>query len=78
MELVLIALIVLAVLALSGWGYGRYSARPVVVTDVAAAPAAGPSPIITFIGVIGLLALVAFVVLWATGWDFGFRAVPPR
>ena len=78
MDLLLIALIVVAVLALSGWGYGYYSARPVVVSDTAAAPAAGPSPIVTMIGVIGLIALVAFIVLWATGWNFGFQAVPPR
>jgi hypothetical protein len=77
-DLLLILLIVLAVLALSGWGYGYYSARPVAVTDMAAVPASGTSPIIHMIGVIGLLALVAFVVLWATGWDFGFRAIPPR
>jgi hypothetical protein len=77
-SLLLIILIVVAVLALGGWGYGYYGARPVAVTDVAAAPAAGPSPIITFIGVIGLLALIAFIVLWATGWNFGFEAIPPR
>jgi hypothetical protein len=74
MSLLLIILIVVAVLALSSWGYGYYSARPVVVTDTAA-PAAGPSPIIS---VIGLLALIAFFVLWAFGgWHFGFQAVPP-
>lgn len=77
MSLLLIILIVVAVLALSSWGYGYYSARPVVVTDTAA-PAAGPSPIISVIGVIGLLALIAFFVLWAFGgWHFGFQAVPP-
>ena len=78
MDLLLIILIVVAVLSLGGWGYGYYASRPVAVTDVAAAPAAGPSPIISVIGVIGLLALIAFIVLWATGWDFGFQAVPPR
>jgi hypothetical protein len=76
MSLLLIILIVVAVLALGGWGYGYYAARPVAVTDVAA-PAAGPSPIVSVIGVIGLLALIAFFVLWATGWNFGFQAVPP-
>jgi hypothetical protein len=45
----------------------------------AAAPAAGPSPIISFIGILGLLALVAFLVLWGiAGWTFDFRAIPPR
>ena len=61
MNLLLIILIVVAVLALSGWGYGYYAARPVAVTDVAVAPDAGPSPLIHLIGVLGLLALVAFI-----------------
>jgi MYXO-CTERM domain-containing protein len=78
MDLLLIILIVVAVLALSGWGYSYYGARPVAVTDVSAAPASGPSPLIHLIGVLGLLALVAFIVLWATGWHFGFQAMPPR
>jgi hypothetical protein len=78
MDLLLIALIVVAVLALSGWGYGYYGARPVAVTDATAAPEAGPSPLIHLLGLLGLLAIVAFIVLLATGWDFGFRAVPPR
>jgi hypothetical protein len=78
MDLLLIILIVVAVLALSGWGYGYYGARPVAVTDAAVAPDAGPSPLVHLIGVLGLLALVAFIVLWATGWHFGFQAMPPR
>jgi hypothetical protein len=79
MSLLLIILIVVAVIALSGWGYGYYGARPVAVTDAAVAPDAGPSPLIHLIGVLGLLALVAFVVLWAIGgWHFGFQAVPPQ
>ena len=35
--MLLILLIVVAILALGGWGYGYYSARPVAVTD-------GPRP----------------------------------
>ena len=78
MSILLIVLIVLAVIALSGWGYGTYYAsRPVVVSDTAG-PATGGSPLLTLIGVLGLLALVAFIVLWATGWRFGFEAIPPR
>jgi hypothetical protein len=77
-DILLILLIVVAVIALSGWGYGTYYAsRPVVVSD-AAAPATGGSPLITLIGFLGLIALVAFVVMWATGWRFGFEALPPR
>jgi hypothetical protein len=78
MDILLIILIVVAVIALSGWGYGTYYAsRPVVVSDTAA-PATGGSPLITLIGFLGLIALVAFVVMWATGWRFGFEALPPR
>ena len=78
MDILLILLIVVAVIALSGWGYGTYYAsRPVVVSDTAA-PATGGSPLITLIGFLGLIALVAFVVMWATGWRFGFEALPPR
>jgi hypothetical protein len=75
MDILLIILLVVAVLAIAGWGYGYYAYRP-VAADVAV-PAAGPSPIVSIIGVLGLLALVAFLVLWATGWRFGFEAVPP-
>ncbi len=72
----LIILLVVAVLSIASWGYGSYSYRPVAVSETA--PAAGGSPIISFIGVLGLLALIAFFVLWAVGgWHFGFQAVPP-
>jgi hypothetical protein len=78
MGLLLIILLVLAVLAMGSWGYSSYgyrTAAPAVVTE----PAAGPSPIITIIGVLGLLAIVAFFVLWAVaGWKFDFEAIPPR
>jgi hypothetical protein len=76
MDLLLIIVLVLAVLAIAGSGYGYYS-RPVRTTEVVDAPAAGPSPIISLIGVIGLLLLVAFFVMWMTGWRFGFAATPP-
>jgi hypothetical protein len=76
MSLLLIILLIVAVLAISSWGYGSYSYRPVAVADTM--PATGGSPIISFIGVIGLLALIAFFVLWAFGgWHFDFQAIPP-
>jgi len=76
MGLLLIILLVLAVLAMSSWGYSSYAYRPATVV---AEPAAGPSPIISIIGVLGLLALIAFFVLWAVeGWRFNFEAIPPR
>jgi len=77
MSPLLIILIVVAILALASWGYRYYSARPVVVTDTAGS-AAGMSPIIHLIGVIGLLALIVFIVLWATGWRFGFEVIRPQ
>ena len=77
MELLLIILLVLAVISLSGWGYGYYAYRPVAVD--AAAPVSSGSPLIHLIGVVGLLLLVAFFVMWAIGgWHFGFQAVPPQ
>jgi hypothetical protein len=77
MDIVLIVVLVIAVLAIAGSGYGYYSARPVATTQVVEGPVAGPSPIISVIGVIGLLLLVAFFVMWLTGWRFGFQMAPP-
>jgi hypothetical protein len=75
--LLLIILLVVAVLAMSSWGYSSYAYRP--ATTVVAEPAVGPSPIISIIGVLGLLALITFFVLWAVeGWHFNFEAIPPR
>jgi hypothetical protein len=80
MGALLIILLVVAILAMGGWGYSRYAVRPATATtEVVAEPAAGPSPIVTIIGVLGLLALVVFFVLWAVeGWRFNFEAIPPR
>ncbi len=67
MDPLLIALIVLAVIAVGGWGYGTYAVRPGpavgTTTEVVAAPG-WVSPL----GIIGLLAVVALVVMFATGW----------
>jgi hypothetical protein len=77
MELWLIILLVLAVLALGSWGYSYNTVRPAATTEVVSGPAAGPSPLIHLLGVIGLILLVAFFVMWLTGWRFGFGAAPP-
>lgn len=67
MDVLTIALIIIAVLALGGWGYGNYVYRP-------AAPAApgavveGPAPWVNPLGVVGLLVVIALVVMLATGW----------
>ncbi len=74
MDIITITLLVLAVLVLGGWGYGYYAATPApgVVTS-----APGPSPVITLLGFVGLILVVAFIVLLATGWRFGLDVTPP-
>jgi hypothetical protein len=70
-DLLLILLIVVAVVAMSGWGYGIYSTRAVPVqTEVVAAPG-WVSPL----GIIGLVALIAVFAMFVTGWR-PFVAVP--
>ncbi|MBY0514076.1 MAG: hypothetical protein K2P78_09225 [Gemmataceae bacterium] len=64
MDPLLIGLIVLAVIALSGWGYGTYGVRPAAgTTEVVAAPAWA-----TPLGVVGLIVVVGAVVMLVTGW----------
>jgi hypothetical protein len=65
MDILAIVLIVVAVLALSGWGYGTYAARPAVP---AGAVVEGPAPWVNPLGIIGLLVVVAVVVMLLTGW----------
>ena len=66
MDPLMIVLLILVVLALGGAGYGYYGA-----------PAGGGSPLISALGVLGLILLVAFIVLLATGWRFGLQIAPP-
>src|SRR5262245_39820894 len=63
-DILTIALIVIAVLALSGWGYGTYVSRPTAApgTVVEASPAWVNPP-----GVIGLIVVVGVIVMLATG-----------
>ena len=75
MDILTITILVVAVLAIAGWGYGSYAARPVAVVD--SGPAPGPSPVIGLLGIVGLMLLVAFVVMLATGWRFGLDINPP-
>jgi hypothetical protein len=74
MDIITISLLVLAVLALVAWGAGAYAARP--VPDVVV-ERVGPSPLISLLGIIGLILIVAFVVLLLTGWRFGLQITPP-
>jgi hypothetical protein len=75
MDILTIALLVAGVLALVVWGFGYFAARPVpgVVVERAPGPVAG----LTLLGIIGLVLIVAFVVLLATGWRFGLDIQPP-
>jgi hypothetical protein len=65
MDPLLIGLIIVAVIALSGWGYGTYAVRPAsgATTEVVAAPG-WVSPL----GLIGLIVVVGIAVMLLTGW----------
>ncbi len=64
MDPLLIVLIIVAVIALSGWGYGTYTTRAApATTEVVTAPA-WVSPL----GIIGLIAIVGLVAMLVTGW----------
>jgi hypothetical protein len=77
MDPLLIALIIVAVISLGGWGYGTYAVRsapaaaPATTTEVAAAPA-WASPL----GLIGLIVVVGILVMLLTGWK-PFLVVQP-
>ena len=76
MDPITLVILILAILALGGWGYGYYT-RPATGAVVETAPAPAGSPGLSILGVIGLILLVAFVVLLATGWRFGMQVQPP-
>ena len=63
MDPLLLLLIIVAVIALSGWGYGTYTTRPPVTTEVVAAPA-----YVSPLGIIGLIAVIVVVAMFVTGW----------
>lgn len=67
MSPLLIVLIVSIVLAIGGTGYGYYNG-----------PAGGGvSPLVSILGLVALILIVAFVVLLLTGWRFGLEISPP-
>ena len=74
MDIITISILVLAILAIGGWGYGSYVVQPAPGAVVQT----GGSPGLTLLGIIGLILLVAFVVLLATGWRFGLEIQAPR
>ena len=65
MDPLLIVLIVVAVIALSGWGYGTYAIRPApgATTEVVGGPA-WVSPL----GIIGLIVVVGILIMLFSGW----------
>ena len=64
MDPLLLILIIVAVIALSGWGYGTYTTRAApATTEVVTAPV-WVSPL----GILGLLAVIAVVAMFVTGW----------
>ena len=77
MDIITITVLVVGVLALAGWGYGYY-AVPAQAPGTVVQPAAGPSPMFGILGVVGLILIVVFVTLLATGWRFGFDVQPPH
>ena len=64
MDILLVILIVLAVIAMSGWGYGYYT-RPAPAADVVAAPVGYASPL----GVLAVIAIVAIVLMLMFNWQ---------
>ena len=75
MDPITLTILIIAILALGGWGYGYYT-RPATGTVVESGPAPA-APGLSLLGIIGLILLVAFVVLLATGWRFGMEVQPP-
>jgi len=67
MDILAIVLIIVAVLALGGWGYGTYAYRP-AVPAAPGAVVAGPAPWVNPLGIIGLLVVIGLIVMLATGW----------
>jgi hypothetical protein len=76
MDIITITILVVAVLALAGWGYGYY-AVPAAAPATVGQPVAGPNPLFNLLGVVGLILIVAFVTLLATGWRFGLQVQAP-
>jgi hypothetical protein len=65
MDLLTLLLLIVLVVALTGWGYGTYAyTRPAAGTEVVAAPA-WVSPL----GIVAALAVVAVVLMLLTGWQ---------
>jgi hypothetical protein len=65
MDPLLIVLIIVAILAIGGWGYGAYAVRPApgATTEVVTGPAW-----VTPIGLLGLIVIVGIVLMLITGW----------
>lgn len=65
MDPLLIVLIIVAVIALGGWGYGTYGVAPAPGprTEVVAGPGW-----VNPVGILGLIVVVGIIVMLTTGW----------
>ena len=73
--LLLVGLGVLAIGAVGWWVYRYFLYRPVTVVE---AVPDGTSRFVHLMGLVGLILLVAFIVLLATGWRFGLEVTRPQ
>jgi hypothetical protein len=61
MDLFTLFLIGLVILALGGWGYGTYAGGP---------GGGAPAPIVSGLGLVALILIVALIAMLITGWRF--------
>lgn len=64
MDLLTLLLIVVAIVAILGWGFGTYSVPPAPVTGAVAQPVGWTAPV----GIIGVLAIIAIIMMLVTNW----------
>jgi len=65
MDPLLLVLIIVAIIALSGWGYGTYTTRPApgATTEVVTAPVW-----VNPLGILAALAIIGLLIMLITGW----------
>jgi hypothetical protein len=68
MDMLLIALMIVAALALCGWAYGYYAYyRPIAAAGGGETAAAMPTWV-NLLGMIAFLAVMTIAVMWLGGW----------
>ena len=63
MDIILLLVLVFAVVSVAGWGYGTYGRTAVVDGPASAAPVW-----VNPMGILGLILVVGFFLMLATGW----------